>query len=198
MIEVEKKFLVGEDELARLIRGANFLNETKHTDIYYDTADHALTKKDTWLRTRSGKFELKFPVSAVGAEQRIVAYDEIENDAEICAKLGIPDAEPLEKVLARLGYAPFATITTTRMKYEKDGFHIDVDSADFGYAVLEIELMVPSDDAVKAAYQRILDFATVNGIPIPKKRNRGKVIEYLRRNDPEHYRALEKAWGVEL
>ena len=198
MIEVEKKFIVQQDELARLTRGARFLSEVKHTDVYYDTADHALTRKDIWLRTREGKFELKFPVSAVGAVRRIIAYDEIENDAAIREKLGIPDGEPLAGFLGKLGYLPFATITTTRSKYEKDGFHIDADNADFGYSVLEIELMVASEDEVKAAYRRILDFAAANGIPVPEKWTRGKVIEYIKRNNPEHFHALEATWGVEL
>lgn len=198
MIEVEKKFIVQHDELTRLIRGAHFLGETKHTDVYYDTADYSLTRNDIWLRSRSGKFELKFPVNTIGAQHRIISYDEIENDAAICAKLGISDGKTLKTSLVSLGYSPFATITTTRLKYEKDNFHIDVDSADFGYTVLEVELMVDSEDKVKATYQRILDFAAANRIPIPERRTRGKVIEYLWRNNPKHFHALEKAWGVVL
>ena len=198
MIEVEKKFIVSQDELARLTAGAHLLGKIKHTDVYYDTVDYALTKKDIWLRSRSGRFELKFPISVVAAADRVVAYDEIENDAAICAKLGIFDGAPLAQSLAALGYSPFATITTARLTYEKENFHIDVDNADFGYSVLEIELMVSADNEVKAAYQKILDFAVAHGISIPKKRTRGKVIEYIRRNDPRHLRALEEAWKTEL
>lgn len=198
MIEVEKKFAVQKDELARLTHGARFLGEKKFTDVYYDTVDYALTKKDTWLRLRAGKFELKFPIAGANEGRDMTAYDEIEDDAGVCAKLGIPSSGPLEKSLASLGYVPFATITTTRSKYEKEGFHIDADEVDFGYTLLEIELMVPSEDQIKAAYRRILDFATVHRIPIPEKRTRGKVIEYLRMNNPSHFHALEIAWGVEL
>jgi len=196
MIEVEKKFVVSQDELTRLVAGAHLLGKEVHTDVYYDSADHALTKKDIWLRSRSGRFELKFPVGVVNDAQRVIAHDEIENDAGICAKLGIPADVPLAQSLVSLGYFPFATVTTTRLKYEREGFHIDVDRADFGYDILEIELMVPSESDVKEAYQKILDFATAHGIPIPEKRTRGKVLEYIRRSDPAHFHALEEAWGV--
>jgi adenylate cyclase class IV len=147
---------------------------------------------------RSGKFELKFPIGGANDGRDMTAYDEIEDDAAIAAKLGISDNRPLGELLASLGYLPFATITTTRLKYEKEGFHIDVDRVDFGYTLLEIELMVPSEDQIKSAYQRVLDFATANNIPVSEKRIRGKVIEYLRLNDSEHFHALEIAWGVEL
>ena len=50
MIEVEKKFIVSQDELARLTAGAHLLGEEKHTDVYYDTPDHSLTKRSVWLR----------------------------------------------------------------------------------------------------------------------------------------------------
>ncbi len=198
MIEVEKKFVVQQDELARLTTGAHFLGKEKHTDIYYDTADHALTRQDIWLRSRSGKFELKFPVSPVGAPHRIISYDEIENDVAIGAKLGISNKGPLENSLVSIGYLPFATITTIRLIYEKDGFRIDVDNADFGYVVLEIELMVNSKNEVEVAYRRILDFAAAHKILVPEKLTRGKIIEYLRRNNPEHFHVLEKAWGATL
>jgi adenylate cyclase class IV len=198
MIEVEKKFSVGQDELARLIARAQFLGEKKFTDVYYDTADYALTKKDIWLRARSGKFELKFPMAGANEGQDMTAYDEIEDDAAIAAKLGILGKGPIERLLAPLGYLPFATITTTRSKYEKDGFHIDVDAVDFGYALLEIELMVAAEGGIEAGYRRILNFAAMNGIPVSEKRIRGKVVEYLRRNDPDHFHALEIAWGVKL
>lgn len=198
MIEVEKKFAIQKDELARLTTGAHFLGEKKFTDIYYDTADYVLTKKDIWLRSRTGKFELKFPMNGTNKKHDMTAYDEIEDDTAISAKLGISGDGAFKEMLAISGYVPFATIVTTRSKYEKDGFHIDVDETDFGYSILEIELMVPSEGEISEAYKRILDFAAANGISVSEKRIRGKVIEYIRRNNPNHLRALEKAWGTEL
>ena len=195
MIEVEKKFAVQENELARLTHGAYFLGEEKHTDVYYDTADHALTKRSIWLRERSEKFELKFPMDI--RERGVTSYDEIENDTAIAQKLGFPTGRKLGDVLVSLGYSPFATITTARSKYEKEGFRIDVDRTDFGHSVVEVELMVPNKEEIEFAKKRILDFAVAQGIAVTEN-IRGKVIEYLRRNDPGHFHELEKAWGVSL
>ncbi|MGB7957787.1 MAG: CYTH domain-containing protein [Minisyncoccia bacterium] len=197
MIEIEKKFIIQQNELAHLIAGAHFLGTEKHTDIYYDTVDHVLTKRSIWLRARSGKFELKFPMGATRKKMGVTSYDEIEDDPLITQKLGFPEGRPLDRTLASLGYRPFATITTTRSKYEKEGFHIDVDDTDFGHSVVEIELMIADERGMAAATKRILDFAAAQGISIAEN-IRGKVIEYLRRNDIEHYHALEKTWGVEL
>jgi predicted adenylyl cyclase CyaB len=196
MIEVEKKFKAEKNELARLIAGAHFLREDKHTDIYYDTADYDLTRKNIWLRTRVGKFELKYPVGTGDGSHGVTVYDEIEDDAAIAAKLGMPTDKPLQDVLISLGYAPFATITTTRAKYEKDGFHIDVDEADFGYGILEIELMVSDKDEVESAERRILAFAVTNGVSVSDDRVRGKVLEYIKRNNPQQAHILEEAWGT--
>jgi predicted adenylyl cyclase CyaB len=196
MIEIEKKFIIQQNELAHLIAGAHFLGTEKHTDIYYDTADHVLTKRSIWLREREGRFELKFPMGARG-KSGVTSYDEIEDDPLITQKLGFPEGRPLDRTLASLGYQPFATITTTRSKYEKEGFHIDVDDTDFGHSVVEIELMIADEQDMAAATKRILDFAAAQGISITNN-IRGKVIEYLRRNDPEHFHELEKTWGVEL
>lgn len=197
MIEVEKKFVIQRDELARLTAGAHFLGTEKHTDVYYDTVDHTLTKRSVWLRARSGKFELKFPMDSGHHVTGVTSYDEIEDDALIARKLGFPADGPLGQTLASLGYRPFAKITTVRTKYEKEGFHIDVDDTDFGHSVVEIEVMVADKQDMSAAEKSILAFATAQGISI-KENIRGKVIEYLRRNDPDHFHALEAAWGVEL
>ena len=199
MFEVEKKFILQPDERERLIQGAKFLGEKKIIDVYYDTADYTLTKKDLWLRTRGGNFELKFPVGAMHRDRDITSYDEIEDDALIGRKLGISEHEPLDKSLSSLGYRPFATIVAVRSKYEKDGFHIDVDETDFDYAVLEIELMVANEDEMSSAGQRIIDFALARGISVPSGIPvRGKVMEYMRRNDSAHFNALEEAWGMKL
>jgi len=37
MIEVEKKFILNEQDKERLTKNADFLNERVFTDIYYDT-----------------------------------------------------------------------------------------------------------------------------------------------------------------
>jgi len=48
MIEVEKKFILNEQDVERLTKNAQFLNERIFTDIYYDTENFSLTSYDKW------------------------------------------------------------------------------------------------------------------------------------------------------
>lgn len=199
MIEVEKKFKVQPGDLGRLLRGATKMDEIEFTDVYYDTRAHDLTLKSIWLRSRENRFELKFPMGVMADKARFTQYDEIEDDGLIAARLGItPGEKPLVEALASRGYLPFATIRTKRQKYKKEGLNIDVDEADYGWSVVEIEAMVGDTKEVEEAYGRIIGLAVAAGIAVGKEPVRGKVIEYIRRNDPAHFAALEKAWGIPL
>ena len=87
MIEVEKKFLINEDEIKEIVKDSDFVEEKKLVDVYYDTQDFTLTTKDWWLRNRNGKFELK--VSIQGSKGSIDQYHEIDDEKEICQHLKI-------------------------------------------------------------------------------------------------------------
>lgn len=194
MIEVEKKFVSNNAITTRLLEGATFSREHIMTDIYYDTADYALTRKDLWLRSRNGAFELKIPLHTEGLKRKADQYDEIEDDAEIQRVLGVKDARPLSDTLTAHGYAAFCTFVTTRRRYEKDGFAIDIDTVDFGdftHHIGEIELMVTHKSEVPSAIERILTFAHQYQLQLSPVR--GKVIEYLLRKSPKHYAALVAA-----
>lgn len=191
MIEVEKKFVSNNATTARLLEGATFSREHVMTDTYYDTADYALTCKDRWLRRRNGAFELKIPLHTDGLQRKADQYDELEDDAEIQRALGIQDTRPLLGALTAHGYAAFCTCVTTRRRYTKDGFAIDIDTVDFGdftHHIGEIELMVTNKSEITPAIERILTFA--NQYQLQLSPVRGKVIEYLLRKSPEHYAAL--------
>ena len=45
-----------------LARGGKFVGEQVFTDVYWDTQGCGLTERDWWLRTRSGRWELKASV----------------------------------------------------------------------------------------------------------------------------------------
>lgn len=189
MIEVEKKFLFDETAKNRLLDGAEFIKEKTFTDIYFDTTDYNLTSQDKWLRTRDGKFELK--IALVFGERLADQYDELEDEEEIKKALGFELDQDLGESLVKAGYAPFCTCITTRRKYKKGEFVIDLDSVDLGdftYELGEIEVMVNDKPEVDAAISRILEFAKENGLKIVPVR--GKVVEYLRRAKQDHYRAL--------
>ena len=193
MIEVEKNFAVTEKDKTRLIEGAAFLYKKVFTDVYYDSPDYALTGKDFWLRTREGKFELKVPQNAGHISERTTdQYEELETDAEIARELGLSAAKPLAEAIKEKGFAPLATITTTRERYQKGDFHLDFDEMDFGFIAFEVELMVKKPQDIPQAEKRILKFASDNLIT---KKGDGKVIEYLRRYHPEHF-AFLKSRGV--
>ncbi len=201
MIEVEKKFILSENDEARLTEGAEFVSERVFTDVYYDTAEFTLTLKDIWLRTREEKYELKVPVrlnEEKRADQLHDQYHELENEEEIREALDLSPGKKLTDTLAEAGYSPFCTCTSTRRKYKKEGFIIDLDSVDyredFSYQIGEIELMVRDVPEIQKAIGSIMEFATKHGLRIAPVR--GKVSEYLKRSKPTHYQALVQAGVV--
>lgn len=194
MIEVEKKFILKPKDTARLIKGSDFLNEKTFTDIYYDSADFALTTKDMWLRQRDGRFELKFPLNESDSVRVLDQYEEYETEEEISRILNFSYPGDFNKNLQIHKYQPFVTLVTTRKKYKKGEFIIDLDIIDFGYSIGEIELMVNDKSQIQAASDKIIVFAKENDLELTAVR--GKVVEYLRRNNPEHHQALVSAGVV--
>lgn len=193
MIEVEKKFLLDTEGKEQLIRGAEFLGKKIITDVIYDASDYRITCSDTILRSRDGNFELKVPVHEDhNASTRFVdQYRELETEEEIRSHLKIPQRGTLVEDLARCGYAPFVTLVTVREKYRCGEFAIDIDEVDFGFDVVEIELMVGESSEAEGALNKILAFAASRGLS--KTPHGGKIMEYIRRHRPEHYVALVKA-----
>lgn len=197
MIEVEKKFILNEQDKARLIKNAEFINEKVFTDIYYDTQDFSLTTKDRWLRCREGRFELKVPLHE-GMGRLADQYDELENEPRIREALGLPSVvESFVGDLEKSGLFPFCRCKTTRRKFKKESFIIDldvVDFQDFTYNIGEIELMVQGKSEIENAVEKIIVFAKDQKLtPTPV---RGKIIEYLKRIRPNHYQALVRAGVV--
>lgn len=197
MIEVEKKFILNEQDKERLTEGAEFVNEKVFTDTYYDTQDFSLTTNDRWLRCRGGKFELKIPLHE-GVGRLADQYDELENEPRIREVLGLPSvAESFEGDLVKASLFPFCCCKTTRRKFKKGTFIIDldvVDFQDFTYNIGEIELMVHEKSEIKNAVEKIIIFANDQKLtPTPV---RGKIIEYLKRVKPDHYQALIRAGVV--
>ena len=196
MIEVEKKFILNEQDKERLIKNAQFLNERAFTDIYYDTEIFSLTANDKWLRSRDGRFELKLPLHK-GANRLADQYDELEDEQKIREALNLSSNGNFADDLAKAGYSPFCTCKTTRRKYKKEPFIIDldvVDFQDFTYNIGEIELMVNEKSEIEGAIEKIINFAKAQNLTIAPVR--GKVIEYLKRIKLNHYQALVQAGVV--
>jgi len=192
MIEVEKKFILTDEQERSLIHGAQFLGVKEFIDVYYDDSNYSLTKRDIWLRSREGKFELKIPINE-SIEKRVSdQYRELENLEDILKYFKVSTGASFENFLKEKNYNAFCRITTTRKKYKKDEFNIDLDVMDFGYTLAEIEYMANNESEIGDATKAIVRFAERFGIN-SNDTIRGKVIEYLKRNNPVHFQELINA-----
>lgn len=189
MIEIEHKFILTSAQEKRLKKGAKFIGEKVFTDTYFDKSNYELTKNDIWLRTRDRQVELKMPIEKDAASETFCnRYDEFVLEEEVRQMLNIPQGGALLLDLKTAGYLPFVSITTRREKFKKQNFNIDIDACDFGYSVAEVELILEKDTEVKNAEQLIARFAKEHNLQIAPVR--GKVVEYLYRESPDHYKIL--------
>lgn len=201
MIEIEKKFSLTDREIKSLTHGANLLSSKTFTDTYYDDENRTLTRKDFWLRKRDDQYELKIPLHN-GVEREADQYEEINNIEIILEKLKLQVAGSFEQTLEFYGFKPFCICKTTRQKYRKDEFIIDIDKVeyegieDFSYYICEIELSVENKDQIEQAIKQILKLAEEYNLSL--NYIRGKVIEYLKRKKPKHYQALIEANVMKL
>lgn len=190
MYEIEKKFILSGKEKKKLLEGAEFLAEKNIVDTYFDTPEFALTKNDIWLRCRDGIFELKLPMQKNG-KGLANKYQEIEGEEKIRQIFAITPEKSFLEDIASFGYENFCICRTSRKEYAKGKFKIVLDKADFGdfqYEIAEIEAVVADEKNMQKASDEIFAFARSCGL---KTENlRGKIIEYLFRKKPKHYKAL--------
>ncbi len=187
MIEVEKKFRPTEEQLKRLLDDSVFIKEVVNHDIIYDYPDYRLIKKGIRLRSRNGNLELKASTESEDDGDKMDSSFslELENEEEIkkYLNINIPVAEFIKNNLIE-----GINIKTTRKKYKKDNFVIDIDNIDFGYQCVEIELMVENKSEVSSAYEKIINLAKTYGFDIqdvPTKKR-----EYFRIVKPDVFRQL--------
>ena len=103
----------------------------------------------------------------------------------------------MKDFLIEKDYRSFCEISTTRKKYKKEGFGIDLDVMDFNYTVAEIEFMIDDESKIKEATQSIIKFAQQFGINTNAV-VLGKVTEYLRIKSPAHFQALIDAKVIKV
>jgi adenylate cyclase class IV len=203
MFEVEKKFKLSDDDVKTLTTGAEFLSEKTFTDVYFDTLEFALTKNDIWLRKRGDDFELKLPMHSDN-NKLTQQYQEIEGAEKIREIFAIPVLNDFEYDIKAFAYQPFCECITTRKKFKKEEFIIDLDVVeyklkdgslvDFTYDLAEIEILVENKNEMSEAAEKIEKFAMKNGLK--NDYVRGKVLEFLKRKKPEHFQALVDAGVV--
>jgi len=195
MIEVEMRFRLPKDKRDCLLSNAIFVSKETFTDTYYELDDYSLSVQDIWLRTRNGKFMLKVP--AIKSEffdfNKNSPMYEFEDEGKIREILGIKLKSSLKADLESCGYKPLYTFVSTRCKYKKGRFSIDIDHVDyklFTYDICEIESMVKSSDEIQKTLQELYSFAEKHEIIV--KPIDGKLIYLIKRVNPEHYKMLQK------
>ncbi|KAM7390686.1 hypothetical protein PAMA_008737 [Pampus argenteus] len=198
-VEVERKFLCNADTLKTLEEIGGF----------------DLTLRDLWLRKRKGCWELKCPTTgANGTEETsgeqseanalCTRYMEITNLPEIQLRVKEvikedTDSETAKEIsseedeswLSKMNLVCFAEFTTVRQSFtlEEEMVQIDLDQADFGYNVGEIEVLVSEGGDVQSALEKIERTAQKLGLT-GHQQVEGKMHIYLKRNHPEHYAKL--------
>lgn len=181
------------------------LAQREFKDQYFDSPHFDLTLRDVWLRKRKGCWELKCPMSAdkteetsrdqtkVAAAALCTRYREITDLPEIQQKVReelywngerSSSAED-ESWLNEMNLRCFAEFTTVRRSFtlEEDGVQVDLDQADFGYSVGEIEVLVPEGGDVQSAMEKICRTAQKLGeLSVVEYSNPFKHTFYLNRN----------------
>ncbi|KAM4543444.1 thiamine-triphosphatase isoform 1-T2 [Fundulus diaphanus] len=214
-VEVEQKFLFDSDTLKTIEDIGVCVGQKQFQDQYFDTADFKLTLQDTWLRRRKQSWELKCPTATLngtaepGGERSLCTqYKEITNLPEIYQRVKAlikdsgeegekettPSAED-DSWLSKLNLCCFAEFTTTRRSFTlkgEVGVQIDLDQADFGYHVGEIEVLVPEGGDMLSAKEKIRHTAQRLGLN-EERRVAGKMTVYLERYRPEQYAILLSA-----
>ncbi|KAM9070534.1 thiamine-triphosphatase [Sarcophilus harrisii] len=204
-IEVEQKFVPRpgiEDRLKEL--GGTQESRVSFRDSYYDTRELTLMKADHWLRHREGSgWELKCP-AAGGNTGSHTEYLELTAEAAIAARLcerlataGLA-AESVSETLAPLELQEVASFVTERSVWklalsgagdEEEPLTVDLDTADFGYAVGEVEALVREEAEVPKALEKIHSLSSLLGVS-QQEQTPGKLIVYLKRFRPQDYQRL--------
>ena len=157
MIEIEKKFHLTKEAEAQLIKGAKELGESEFSDTYYDKTSYPLAKKDIWLRSRNGRWQLKIGEKGSGTKEAsyLNQYEELAHEDTIRKALSVEKYGSLARDLETEGYVPIATFTTVRKKFKKGGFNIDIDQASFDdFRIIEIELHIETPKERKRQQKR--------------------------------------------
>ncbi len=189
MIEVERKFQPTEEQLQKLLEGAEFKGEEEIIEIFYDTPDYRYRKNNILLRSRNGKFDLKVDVKDAPKITSKLRR-EIEDEKGILKELGF-DEDTNFSEMVKNNLIILCQCVTKRRSYKNGEFGIDIDECDFGYHICEIELLIESNDKIIEAEKKIINFASQFGL-IQVTDIISKSIECLKVTKPDIY---EKIFG---
>ncbi|XP_040332646.1 thiamine-triphosphatase isoform X2 [Herpailurus yagouaroundi] len=205
LIEVERKFIPGPGTEKRLQElGGTLEHQVTFWDRYYDTPELSLMRADYWLRQREGSgWELKCPGTA-GVSGPHQEYVELTVEpaivAQLCEVLGteVLGAGGVVAVLGPLGLQEVASFVTKRSAWklvlsgtdeEEPPLRVDLDTADFGYTVGEVEALVHEEAEVPVALEKIHSLSSMLGVPVQETAP-AKLMVYLQRFQPQDYQRL--------
>ncbi|XP_004456413.1 thiamine-triphosphatase [Dasypus novemcinctus] len=207
LIEVERKFVPKPGTEERLQELGGILeHQVTFRDSYYDTPELSLMRADYWLRQREGSgWELKCPRATLVSGPH-TEYMELTVEravvAQVCEVLGTEDlwAGGVAAMLGPLGLEEVASFVTTRSSWKLVLFgpeeelllRIDLDTADFGYAVGEVEALVHDEAEVPTVLEKIHSLSSLLGVSEQEKAP-SKLIVYLQRFRPQDYQHLLEA-----
>lgn len=177
--EIEVSFLYNDDFISKLDSiGAKLMKTVSLEDSYYEVNDGScfLTLNDFWLRTRQCNgfkcWQLKYPIKSVNNLCRthsVKQYYEEEDESKICDKLidlalqHGKEKYKFDKLDTLAGLLKFSTIGTKRFIYIYEDFEIDLDEADFGYKVGEIEFKSEKSCTLEEKVQQVNELASKLG-----------------------------------
>lgn len=181
LIEVERKFTPGPGTEQRLQElGGTLERQVTFRDTYYDTPELSLMRADHWLRQRENRgWELKCPGPA-GVPGPHTEYRELLAEPAIVTQLlevlGTPlgmGAGSVAAALGPLGLQEVASFVTKRSAWklvlpggageEEPVLRVDLDTADFGYAVGEVEALVREEADVPTVLEKIHGLSSLLG-----------------------------------
>lgn len=169
--EVEGRFLIKDGIESKVeTLGGHLIKHVTFTDRYYDTHVWELTLSDYWVRQRDQTWQLKYPPvgGRRGENAPCEQYAECEDEASICRllkpvvpKKGLSEDRDVTKLMTELECENYATFTTERKSYRicDLGINVDLDMADFGYQVGEIEILTDKRRDIDQALEVINEFA---------------------------------------
>jgi len=184
--EIELKFIVPKNYSSILMEnGASLISEKMLEDVYFDTSDFQLLKKDVWLRKRGDDYELKIapPNEAHSKESKgLTHYQEVTGVKNVTfelSKIIKPNIEDLDVLV---------NVSAKRQNWELEDFKIVIDTiVSDGWMVGEVELMAGENDNINIIKQRIEDLTKkLNFEPQPY----GKVRHCLETQNAKAYNIL--------
>ncbi|KAL4234055.1 hypothetical protein ACF0H5_005709 [Mactra antiquata] len=174
---VKRTYLIDEKTDATVQKmGGLFIDSQKLIDEYLDDKNYSLTLKDSWLRLRNKKFEMKLNSALSGCgPNKTYNTEMIDNENEILEVLMNMYQKKLEQkrrvserqldvLIDALNITEFVTFETTRKRYQMDGFTITLDLTNFGYQVGEIEVVAGSSNEMTDGLKKMDALASKLGL----------------------------------